>query len=141
MHDEHLPVKEATIKAMDEVTGPVVAIVLVLCSVFVPVAFMGGFNGGYVPAVRHYHCRVRGNFRSGGFDADSRVVRAAAERYEAAHQRFFFKFDQWFAKVTNTYTGWAGFFIRRIPAAVLALLLIWGGAGRPVQNRAFQLTA
>ncbi|MBR3899188.1 MAG: efflux RND transporter permease subunit, partial [Elusimicrobiaceae bacterium] len=45
MHDEHLPVKEATIKAMDEVTGPVVAIVLVLCSVFVPVAFMGGFIG------------------------------------------------------------------------------------------------
>ena len=45
MHDEHLPVKEATIKAMDEVTGPVIAIVLVLCSVFVPVAFMGGFTG------------------------------------------------------------------------------------------------
>ena len=45
MHEERLPVKEATIKAMDEVTGPVVAIVLVLCSVFVPVAFMGGFTG------------------------------------------------------------------------------------------------
>ena len=41
MHEENLPVKEATIKAMDEVSGPVVAIVLVLCSVFVPVAFMG----------------------------------------------------------------------------------------------------
>lgn len=45
MDEDDLPVKEATIKAMDEVSGPVVAIVLVLCSVFVPVAFMGGLTG------------------------------------------------------------------------------------------------
>ncbi|MBT9586288.1 multidrug efflux RND transporter permease subunit [bacterium] len=35
----------ATEKAMSEVSGPVVAIALVLCSVFVPVAFMGGITG------------------------------------------------------------------------------------------------
>ena len=35
----------ATEKAMDEVSGPVVAIALVLCSVFVPVAFLGGVTG------------------------------------------------------------------------------------------------
>ena len=40
-----LGVKEATIKAMDEIQGPVIAIVLVLCSVFIPVAFIGGFSG------------------------------------------------------------------------------------------------
>ncbi|SIO17715.1 efflux RND transporter permease subunit [Halodesulfovibrio marinisediminis] len=45
MSTEKLPPKEATIKAMHEVTGPVVAIVLVLCAVFVPVAFMGGLAG------------------------------------------------------------------------------------------------
>jgi multidrug efflux pump len=45
MHDEKLPVREATIKAMNEVTGPVIAIVLVLGAVFVPVAFLGGFTG------------------------------------------------------------------------------------------------
>lgn len=45
MRTDHLPPKEATIKAMGEVTGPVVAIVLVLCAVFVPVAFMGGLAG------------------------------------------------------------------------------------------------
>lgn len=45
MHEDNLPVREATIKAMQEVSGPVVAIVLVLCSVFVPVAFMGGLTG------------------------------------------------------------------------------------------------
>ncbi|MFZ4575898.1 MAG: efflux RND transporter permease subunit, partial [Phycisphaerales bacterium] len=45
MHDEKLPVREATIKAMSEVTGPVIAIVLVLCAVFLPVAFLGGLTG------------------------------------------------------------------------------------------------
>lgn len=45
MEEEHLPVREATIKAMDEVTGPVIAIVLVLSAVFVPVAFLGGLTG------------------------------------------------------------------------------------------------
>jgi HAE1 family hydrophobic/amphiphilic exporter-1 len=37
--------KEATIKAMEEVSGPVMAIALVLTAVFVPVAFMGGITG------------------------------------------------------------------------------------------------
>ncbi|AFL68397.1 efflux RND transporter permease subunit [Sulfurospirillum barnesii] len=40
-----ISVKDATIQAMQEVTGPVVAIVLVLCAVFIPVSFMGGFTG------------------------------------------------------------------------------------------------
>ena len=37
--------RDAAKKAMDEVTGPVVAIVLVLAAVFVPVAFLGGITG------------------------------------------------------------------------------------------------
>src|SRR5687768_6568223 len=45
MHEEGLAPREATIKAMEEVTGPVIAIVLVLCAVFVPVAFLGGLTG------------------------------------------------------------------------------------------------
>lgn len=45
MRTDNLHVREATIKAMEEVTGPVVAIVLVLCSVFLPVSFMGGLVG------------------------------------------------------------------------------------------------
>ena len=40
-----ISVKDATIEAMQEVTGPVIAIVLVLCAVFIPVSFMGGFTG------------------------------------------------------------------------------------------------
>ncbi|MFO0815348.1 MAG: multidrug efflux RND transporter permease subunit [Gemmatales bacterium] len=37
--------REATIKAMSEVTGPVIAITLVLMAVFLPTAFMGGITG------------------------------------------------------------------------------------------------
>ena len=42
---EGLSPKDAAKKAMDEVTGPVIAIVLVLCAVFVPVGFLGGITG------------------------------------------------------------------------------------------------
>jgi HAE1 family hydrophobic/amphiphilic exporter-1 len=45
-HIEHgMEPKEATIKAMEEVSGPVVAIGLILAAVFVPVGFMGGISG------------------------------------------------------------------------------------------------
>ena len=39
--------RDASRKAMDEVTGPVIAIALVLCSVFVPTAFMAGISGQF----------------------------------------------------------------------------------------------
>jgi multidrug efflux pump subunit AcrB len=42
-----LPVREATINAMDEITGPIVAITLVLSSVFLPSAFLGGITGQF----------------------------------------------------------------------------------------------
>jgi multidrug efflux pump len=45
MHEKLLPVREATIEAMNEVTGPIIAIVLVLSAVFLPVAFLGGLTG------------------------------------------------------------------------------------------------
>ncbi len=39
--------REAARKAMDEVTGPVIAVALVLCAVFVPCAFIGGITGQF----------------------------------------------------------------------------------------------
>jgi len=45
MRTEGKTAREAAFQSMSEVTGPVVAIVLVLCSVFVPVAFLGGLAG------------------------------------------------------------------------------------------------
>ncbi|WP_114240933.1 efflux RND transporter permease subunit [Dyella sp. C9] len=47
-HIEHgLSPKEATRKAMNEVTGPIVATALVLCAVFVPAAFISGLTGQF----------------------------------------------------------------------------------------------
>ena len=45
-HIEHgLSPRDATLKAMEQVSGPVVAIALVLAAVFLPVAFVGGITG------------------------------------------------------------------------------------------------
>ena len=43
--EPHLSVKEATRKAMTEITGPILAVTMVLLSVFVPVAFLPGISG------------------------------------------------------------------------------------------------
>jgi len=45
MREERMGAFEAALEAMDEVSGAVIAIVLVLCAVFVPVAFLGGIAG------------------------------------------------------------------------------------------------
>src|SRR6184192_4168783 len=45
--DKGLPVRDATIKAMSEITGPILAITLVLSSVFLPSAFLGGITGQF----------------------------------------------------------------------------------------------
>ena len=45
MEESHLSPREATIKAMEEITGPIIGTVLVLLAVFVPTAFMGGITG------------------------------------------------------------------------------------------------
>ena len=43
--EEGMAPRDATLKAMDEVSGPVVSIALILAAVFIPVAFMGGIQG------------------------------------------------------------------------------------------------
>ena len=45
--EQGLPPREAARKAMDEVTGPVIAVALVLCAVFVPCAFLSGITGQF----------------------------------------------------------------------------------------------
>ena len=45
MREQNMSAKQASIEAMHEVSGAVLAIVLVLCAVFIPVAFLGGIAG------------------------------------------------------------------------------------------------
>ncbi|MEO6595843.1 MAG: efflux RND transporter permease subunit, partial [Planctomycetota bacterium] len=45
MHEKKLSPRDAAVAAMQEVTGPVIAIVLVLIAAFIPIAFLGGLSG------------------------------------------------------------------------------------------------
>src|SRR5207237_3516545 len=45
MREQKMTPRQAAVEAMREVSGAVVAIVLVLCAVFIPVAFLGGIAG------------------------------------------------------------------------------------------------
>ncbi len=45
--EQGLAPREAARRAMDEVTGPVIAVALVLCAVFVPCTFLGGISGQF----------------------------------------------------------------------------------------------
>ena len=45
MREQKMNAKEASIEAMREVSGALIAIILVLCAVFIPVAFLGGIAG------------------------------------------------------------------------------------------------
>lgn len=62
-------------KAMTEVSGALVAIVLVLCAVFIPVAFLGGDCGRTLSSVRCYDCGERSALWIYRLDSNSSALR------------------------------------------------------------------
>ena len=66
-------------RAMDEVTGPIVATALVLCAVFIPTAFISGLTGQFYKQFAHHDCDFHGHFRVQFADALAGVVRGVAE--------------------------------------------------------------
>ena len=79
MREEKMSAKQASIEAMHEVSGAVLAIVLVLCAVFIPVAFLGGIAG---VLYRQFAVTARDLRRHLGVRrayAHARALRAAAE--------------------------------------------------------------
>ena len=127
MSEEKLPVKEATIKAMEEVSGPVVAIVLVLCSVFIPVAFMGGLTG---VMYQQFAITIAVSVVISGLVALTLTPALCAlllRHKEAPTRGFFYWFDQKFEKLTGKYAGWVSFFIRRVPVSAVVLVLLVAG--------------
>ena len=127
MSEEKLPVKEATIKAMEEVSGPVVAIVLVLCSVFVPVAFMGGLTG---VMYQQFAITIAVSVVISGLVALTLTPALCAlllRHKEEPTKGFFYWFDQKFEKLTGKYAGWVSFFIRRVPVSAVVLVLLVAG--------------
>ena len=66
---------EATRQAMAQITGPIIAITLVLLSVFVPVAFIPGLSGVTVPSVRRHHQLRNADLGAERADAVTGIVR------------------------------------------------------------------
>ena len=127
MHEENLSPKDATIKAMDEVSGPVVAIVLVLCSVFVPVAFMGGLTG---VMYQQFAITIAVSVVISGLVALTLTPALCAlllRKQAQPTKGFFYWFDTKFEKLTEKYGGWVSFFIRRMPVSIIVFVLLLAG--------------
>ncbi len=121
MHEEHLSPKDAAIKAMGEVSGPVVAIVLVLCSVFVPIAFLGGLTG---ELFRQFAITISISVSLSGVVALTMTPALCVLILKHEHKqtaRFFLWFNDWFKRMTGKYVGAVSFFLRR---GLLALVLV-----------------
>ncbi len=69
--EQGLSPREAARKAMDEVTGPVIAVALVLCAVFVPCAFISGITGQFFRQFADHDRRVDGDLGRQFADAES----------------------------------------------------------------------
>src|SRR3954465_6582742 len=126
MHEEHLPARDAAIKAMREVAGPVIAIVLVLCSVFVPIAFLGGLAG---ELYRQFAVTIAIAVVISGIVALTLTPSLCVlilKRDHKAPGRFFTAFNNGFLKTTTAYTTGVGWMIRR---AAIGVILFAGMVG------------
>ncbi len=113
MHEEKLAARDAAIKAMREVTGPVIAIVLVLVSVFVPIAFLGGLTG---ELYRQFSVTISIAVVISGVVALTMTPALCVALLSGAQRSpapFFVKFNDWFARVTRGYTGGVLWMIKR----------------------------
>src|SRR5260221_806599 len=113
MHEEHLPARDAAIKAMREVSGPVIAIVLVLCSVFVPIAFLGGLAG---ELYRQFAVTIAIAVVISGIVALTLTPSLCVLIRKREHKLpggFFEWFNRGFLRVTRRYTDGVGWMIRR----------------------------
>ncbi|WP_174873406.1 efflux RND transporter permease subunit [Vogesella oryzae] len=120
MMQEGKPPYEATLQAMKEVSGPVVAIVLVLCAVFIPVAFLGGIAG---EMYRQFAITIAISVTISGIVALTLTPALCALMLKPEHQhsnRFFEGFNRFFDRLTSRYSRGVAFLLRR---ALLALLL------------------
>ena len=119
MHEVHLGAREAAIKAMQEVSGPVVAIVLVLCSVFVPIAFLGGLAG---ELYRQFAVTIAIAVVISGVVALTLTPSLCVLMLRREHRapgRFFAWFNEFFLRTTGRYTDGVAWMIRRAGIGVL----------------------
>jgi multidrug efflux pump len=123
MHEEAIGAREAAIKAMHQVSGPIIAIVLVLDSVFVPIAFLGGLTG---ELYRQFAITISISVTLSGLVALSMTPSLCVMilRNEHKQSNFFFDwFNRAFKRFSHAYVHGVRFLLRR---ALFALLLFGG---------------
>jgi hydrophobic/amphiphilic exporter-1 (mainly G- bacteria), HAE1 family len=125
-HIEHgLSPREATLKAMDEVSGPVIAIALVLAAVFVPTAFIPGITGRLY---QQFAVTIAVSMLISAFNALTLSPALASKllkpkkKSRGLLQRFFNWFNRVFGVATDKFVTTCHLLIRKSLVAVLILL-------------------
>jgi HAE1 family hydrophobic/amphiphilic exporter-1 len=126
--DEGLSPKDAALKAMKELSGPVVGIALVLASVFVPTIFIPGITGRLY---QQFAITVAVSVMLSAFNALTLSPALAALLLRPKREtrgplgKFFGYFNRYFERSTNSFVRLSGDLIRK--AAVVMVLLVVAG--------------
>lgn len=120
--------KDAAKKAMEEVTGPVIAIVLVLCSVFIPVAFLGGISG---QLYKQFAITIAISVTISGFVAltlSPALCALVLKPGQGQRKGFFGLFNRFFDLTRDGYTSTVAAVIRRsaISLGVFGVVVLLG---------------
>ena len=130
--EEGMAPKDAAFKAMQEVSGPVVAIALVLTVVFVPTVFIPGITGRLY---QQFAVTIAISVLISAFNALtlSPALSALLLRPRKAARgplgKFFEGFNRVFRRTTNGYVGLCGVLIRKIAISLVFLLIVVLAAG------------
>jgi HAE1 family hydrophobic/amphiphilic exporter-1 len=127
-HIEHgLSPKEAALKGMEEVTGPVIAIAIILAAVFVPTAFIPGITGRMY---QQFAVTIAVSVVISAFNAltlspalSAMLLKPKNKNRKGLLQRFFDWFNKWFGRATDGYVGVCKFLVHK---SALAMLLLVG---------------
>ncbi|WP_330872758.1 MULTISPECIES: efflux RND transporter permease subunit [unclassified Pseudomonas] len=133
MHSDKLGPREASIKAMEEVTGPIIATSLVLCAVFVPVGFLGGLAG---EMYKQFAITIAVSVVISSLVALTLSPALCALLLKPGHQEpaaVFRWFNRGFDRLTAGYTAGVQFFLKRsavgllLFGAMIALMVVLFG--------------
>jgi multidrug efflux pump subunit AcrB len=129
IHEQGRTPREAALLAMREVTSPVIAIVLVLCAVFIPIAFLGGLTG---ELYRQFAVTITISVVISGLVAltltPALCVALLKGEQKREPGRFFRVFNRGFAGMTRHYQGGVKFLMRRALVALSIYLLMIAAA-------------
>src|SRR6201997_713803 len=126
--EEGLSPRDASIKAMQELSGPVVGIALVLASVFVPTAFIPGITGRLY---QQFAITIAISVMLSAFNALTLSPALSALLLKPKKQtrgplgKFFGWFNAYFERSTDSFVRWSGDLIRK--AGVVMVLLVVAG--------------